>query len=496
MKKAKCLLAVGLVAVLLTACGGSNGANGDNERENNVTPPSNGSNYSETTEASPYDFTETLMDLEGRVITLLAIDVRNHWDYDFDDIDRTPNETLRVMEILREIESDYNTEIELFWHEPPGLLALIQQNRIAGDAPFDLFELNLSDFTVNTLWSQGLVMPVNHPAINDIIMPLENPWKATEFTTFGDTQWAVHFKPFNTPTVLRDVLIFNETLRSRFGLPVFYDMVRERTWDWNNFENILSEIVTASNGQVFPVMYWHESSITPIFIASNNGTIVETGSGGLTFVGDVNDNALAAMNFIRSMAEREFFHPSAPRHAHFATEHVGGVMARGEALFLFGEYATMKNLTRQALGYENDFTFGILPPPIGPNGTNFTAVITSEMLYHVMADIERPYQAAAILVAIANRTAQRTYRVVDHERRYSLQSEASAEMLEILLNNITVDVSRIHGGSRSAGGQGIVGAGLRILRLEHTPVQAMQYIGSQVQTWFDALNDLDISDTY
>jgi len=489
-------MAVGLVVMLLAACGNGSGTNGDDTQ-----PPSqNGYNEEPPTtlpgdELSPYEFTETLMDLDGRLITFLAVDARNHWDYDFEDIDRTPNETLRVMEILREIERDYNTSIEIYWHIPSGLQQLLVQNRIAGEAPFDLFETNLSDFMVNNIWAAGVVMPVTHPAIVDVIMPHDNPWRASEFTTFGenDTQFAVHFKPFNTPTILRDVLIFNETLRAQFGLPVFYDMVRNGEWTWNTFDNILSEIVSASNGTVFPIAYWHESGVIPVFVASNNGTIVDRTPDGLRFVGDTNDNALEAMNFIRTIAERDFFHPMSPRHQHFSTEHFGGILARGEALFAFGEYATMKNLTRQAIGYENDFTFGILPPPIGPRGTNFVGVISSDMLYHVMYGIERPEEAAAVLVAIANRTGQRTYRMIDHERRYSLQSEASAEMLEILLNNIVIDVSRIHGSSRSAGAQGLVGAGLRILRLEQTPVQSMQEIAPLAQVWFDELNALGAS---
>jgi ABC-type glycerol-3-phosphate transport system substrate-binding protein len=498
MKKTKRLIAVGLTAVFLAACGGGNGGEvtptptPGQTNDGQVSQNGDGNDAPGDAAPSPYEFTETPMNLNGRTITMLAVDARNHWDYDRVDVDRTPNETLRVIDILREIEEDYNATIEIYWHPASGLLQMLVANRAVGDAPFDLLELNLSDFTVNSLWSQRLVMPVSDPAISHVIKPLENPWKATEFTTFGGVQFAVHFKPFNTPTVLRDVITFNETHRQTLDLPNFYDMVRDRTWTWDNFESILNDIVVRSNGEIFPMIYWHESGIIPPMIAANNGTIAQrTPGGGLVFVGAENGPALHAMNTVQDWMERNWFHPYAPRSGHFATGvGVGGVMSRGDAFFAFGEYALIKNLTRQAVGYQNEFNFGIIPTPIGPNATEFTSVITSEMLYHVMNDIDRPEEAAAILVAIANRTAQRTYRVIAHELNYTLQTMDSAQMLEIMLNNIVVDVSRIHGASRSGGGSGIVAAGLRILRLETTPVQAMQEISAMVQHWFDELDAL------
>jgi len=486
MKKVIRITAIGMVVALLAACGGTN----EPQEQREVTGPS----LTER-EPSPYDFEETWMDLNGRTITMLAVNARNLWDYDFFDPERTMNETLRVMDILGEIGHEYNASIEVFWHTADGLMAMLGQNRTAGDAPFDLFELNLSDFTVNNLWRDGHVMPVTHPEIVDIIKPHDNPWRASEFTTFGETQFAVHFRPFNTTEILRDIIVFNESHRQTFGLPCFYDMVRQGEWTWENFDRILNDVWVQSNNTVHPIVYWHESSIIPIFIASNNGRIAERmPNGSIQFVGDINDNALDAMHFVQSMALRNgFIHPRAPRSTHFIqNDTMGRIMASGEAFFAFSEYALIRNLTRHTVGYESDYDFGIIPPPVGPNGTGITTSVSSELLYHVMADIRAPREAAAILVAIANRTAQRTYRVIQYESNYSLQSSGSAEMLELLLNNVVIDISRIPGQTRQGGGQGIVAAGLRILRGEHTPIQAMQYIQSQVQVWYSYLDDLCI----
>jgi len=487
MKKIRNMIILVLVVSFLAACGGSNG---NNDREPGETTPDD-PGFTDPIDygPSPYDFQETLMDLEGRVITMLTVGGRNFWDYDREDIDRTPNETLRQIEILRQIGEDYNAEIELYFHAASGLTAMLISERTAGNAPFDLFEAKMADFTMNTLWANNLVIPVTHPSISHVIMPYENPWRTSDFTTIGEVQWAVSFQPQNSNYVLEDVIVFNETLRQRFGLPNLYQMVRDGEWTWQNFENILQDIVNASNGTVFPLIYSHEMNITPMMVGSNNGRIAENTADGLRFVGDINEPALAAMHLIQSFGERGWFHPYVPTHNHSSLGHVGTALANGEAFFGFSWYSMIKNLTRQAPGYEGEYTFGIIPAPIGPNNTTgHTTVVHNELLYYVMSEIERPYQAAAILVAMANRAGQRTYRVLQHEARYSLQSDASVEMLEMMLNNITIDVSRIHGASRTAAGTGIVGAGLRILRSDTTPVVAMQEIQGTMQGWFDDLN--------
>jgi len=128
---------------------------------------------------------------------------------------------------------------------------------------------------------------------------------------------------------------------------------------------------------------------------------------------------------------------------------------------------------------------------MGPQATEFMTSVYTEVLYHVMYGIDRPYQAAAILVAMANRTRTATYRLIDHELRYSLMDNDSAEMMEIMLSNVKIDISRIHGSARTSGGESLVAANNRMLNGDETPVVAMQRIAPSMQMWFDTLNTLD-----
>jgi len=492
MKKAIRIIAVGLVMVLLAACGNGSGDSGNGGGGNggggNDPDPGYGSDVIDRP-PSPYDFQETWMDLDGRFVTMIVNASRNLWDYDLYDIDRTPNDTLRVIDILREIQEEYNFTLEIERHPSAGFLNMLREYRIAGDTPFDIVEVGLTDFGVDGLWLFNLAMPVNHPAIVDIIMPDENPWPGAGFSTIGDTQWAVHFRPFNSPTVLGPTLIFNETLRARLGLPNFYDLVRNDEWTWDRFDSLLGEISNVSGGSIYPVIYSGANAIMPSFIASNNGHITVNTEAGFQFVGDTNENALEAMNFlVNNIAERNFFHPISPIHGHGIS--IAREVADGEALFIFDYYAMLRNLRDQNPGYETDYVFGLLPPPRGPRADGYISVLYAEVLYHIVNDIDRPEQIAAVLVAMANRTIQRPYLVLEHELRYTLHTNASGEMLELMLNNVVIDISRVVAASRTAGDHGTTGAANRILGMRATPIQSMQEMVGSIQDQFNTVNDM------
>jgi hypothetical protein len=484
--------AILVAAFVFAACGGGESAatprptqTDDGDRTNDGDqnrPPS-------TTYADALLFEETLMDLDEREIVLLVNTSRNLWSLDLMDPDRTANDTIRVTEILRQIEADYNCTIVIERHESQGFLTMLRNNRAVGDTPYDIIEVGITDFGTDGLWLFNLAMPMTDPLISDVIKPFENPWPGAGFATIGNTKWAVHFRPFNSPTVLGPTLIFNETLRERFSMPNLYDMVRNKTWNWDAFDTMMGMVSTASNGQVFPVIYSSANAIMPSLIASNNGAIAVNTIEGIYFVGDINENALEAMNFaVSNIAHRGYFHRTSPVSGH--GNNILPAVVNGEAFFIFDYYQMLRNLTAQNPGYENDFTFGLLPPPLGPKATEYTSVLYSEVIYHIANDIRWPEEAAAILVAMANRTIQRPETVIDHELRYTLQNQNSADMLEILMNNVTIDISRVVAQARTQGDMGTTGAVNRILGMRATPIQAMIEMATQQQEWYNVVNDL------
>ena len=437
--------------------------------------------------AGTQSFTETPMDLGGRQITMLTLDHRNLWSYDRNDLERTPNETLRVIDIIRGIENEYNFIFEVYHRPAAGFLDMLFASWIAGDMPFDIIESSVTDFAVDALWSHELVMPMTHPAIADIIFRNNNQWSAsTSLATVGDTVFGVGFRPLSSPTVIEHALIYNETLRQQLNLPNFYDMVRNGVWTWDAFETIATNIDAVGDG-IFPIMYSWSASIMNPFIASNNGQMVTNTANGFQFVGYRNDNALDAMNFLQRLNNNGFFHPTRPDTAWHSVA-INDEFARGEAVFAFAPYALLRNLTNQRPGYENNFVFGLLPTPVGPQGLGVNTVITSDVIYHIAADIRAPHEVAAILVAMANRTTLPSSWIVQDEAWYTFQTDGSVDMLELMLDNAVADISRVVAASRTAGVHGVTGSANLILHSQLTPIQAMQQMADQMAYWLDNIN--------
>jgi hypothetical protein len=230
------------------------------------------------------------------------------------------------------------------------------------------------------------------------------------------------------------------------------------------------------------------------FIAANNGKIAENDSQtGFRFIGDENQNAINAMNYVvDNIKARNYIHPRSPVRDHGVAIHEQ--LCRGEAVFAFANYSLLKNITIQAPGHETDFTFGIIPPPMGNDAIregqqNYISVSASEVIYTINLNIPEPREVAAIIVALANRTTK-TERLIEYEAYNTLQDSDSREMLEIMLANNVVDVSRVVAASRTQGDHGTTGAYNRILGQRATAAQAMQEMKSSIQAQYDVVNNL------
>ena len=83
------------------------------------------------------------------------------------------------------------------------------------------------------------------------------------------------------------------------------------------------------------------------------------------------------------------------------------------------------------------------------------------------------------MVAIANRTGKQD--IIETELMNSLQDMESADMLQIMYDNMTIDYSRSISTTRSAVGS----ANKAIMNLEATPKEKYEEIASKIQDIFD-----------
>lgn len=477
-KKSMCLAAA---VVLLAGCGGNQAEIGSSVPSPEPAPAAEtGQETSVKQEeeipegeklAQQYTgFVETPMDLGGREIRFVTT-AANRYTYG-EEKDKTSNETLEIIEALELIEKDYNCKITVELLKGRDMVEAALTAKAAGETIGDILEFGVSDTQMEQIYANNLVMPLETPGIAEIIKRDSNPWLAqTGFGNMFGHQYGVHFKTNNSGDLLRGVVLFNKNLADKYNVGNLYDMVKNNEWTFDKFAEINASIASQAGGEVYPMAYSHEGIYSPLLVFANNGTYAENTDTGYVYKA-LSDNTLEATNFAADLVKRGYVHPTSGK-----TTDIEKAFADGEALFFFGNYNSLKNYTIGKVPTED--SFGLLPAPRGPQGAGYNSVAYTDALYHIMNNIEKPEEAAAVLVAIANRTSKRN--MIDTELMYTLQDEESAEMLQLMYDNVVLDTSRTVSTARST----IKGANTAILALEQTPKEAYESIEATIQSQYD-----------
>jgi ABC-type glycerol-3-phosphate transport system substrate-binding protein len=418
-------------------------------------------------------FTETPMDLGGRTIRFITT-AASRYTY-AEDKDTTSNETLEIIAALETIEKDYNCTIEVEQLKGRDMVEALVTSKSAGDVYGDILEFGASDTYLEDIYSANLVMPLEDAKIADIIKLDGNPWlPASDFGRMFGHQYGVHFKTNNSGDLLRGVVLFNQELVNKYNLGDMYELVDKKEWTFEKFEELCANVASQSDGSVYPMLYNQEGIFIPMLIYANGGTVAEYTDKGYQFTA-LQDNTIEAINFAQDLAKNGYIHPESENRSTNETN-----FANGEAVFYFTNYASLKKYTQGTIPMED--SVGLLPGPLGTNGdSNYNAVSYTEAMFHVMNNVEKPEEVAAVLVAIANRTGK--VNMIETELMNTLQDEKSAEILEMMYNNMICDFSRAISKSRSP----ISGANKSIMLLEKTPKEAYEEIAGSIQTIFDEL---------
>lgn len=478
-----------LSAGMLAGCG-KGASTGGNNVSNEKTEPTNAVDKPEVTAAPEVTtapeveetpsladqytgFEETVMDLGGRTIKFVTT-VASRYQY-AEDKDATPNETLEIIAALESIEKDYNCVIEVEQLKGRDMVEALVTAKSAGDVYGDILEFGCSDTYLEEIYAGNLVMPLEDERISDIIKLDTNPWlPASLFGRMFGHQYGVHFKTNNSGDLLRGVVLFNKDLVEKYNLGDMYQLVRNKEWTFEKFEEMSASIAAQSDGTVYPLLYGNEGIFLPMLTYANGGTAAEYRDDKYVFTG-LQDKTLEALNFAVDLKTKGYYHPQSE-----VSKQDEPTFANGEAVFFFGNYNSIKKYTQGVIAMED--SVGIIPAPLGPNGNGeYNAVSYTEAMFHVIDNVEKPEEVAAVLVAIANRTGKRD--MIETELMNTLQDEDSAEMLQLMYDNMVLDLSRSISTSRTP----IKVANQSILKLEKTPKEAYEEIESTIQTVFDEL---------
>jgi ABC-type glycerol-3-phosphate transport system substrate-binding protein len=466
MKKSMCMA---MTALVLSGCSGKT-KGGDAQ----TTTPQATENLSEGKRlAKQYTgFEETPMDLGGREIKFVST-AANRYTY-AEEKDKTPNDTLAIIDALKTIEKDYNCKITVEMMKGKDMVSNLLTAKAAGQVYCDILEFGVTDTYIDDIYSNNLVMPLEDPNVSKVIKLDSNPWlPQTGFGKMFGHQYGVHFKTSNSGDLLRGVLLFNKNLAEKYKIGNLYDMVKKDTWTFDKFAEISASIASQAGGKIYPIAYSHEGIYNPLFVYANNGVYAENTDKGYVFKA-LSENNLEAANFAVDLVKKGFVHPTSGK-----TTDIEKAFANGESVFFFGNYATLKKFTTGSMPTEDKF--GLLPAPRGPHGKGYNSVAYTDALFHVMNNVQKPEQVAAVLTAIANRTSQKD--IIQNELMYTLQDEESADMLKLMLNNVALDSSRIISAARGP----LKTANLDMLSLQKTPKEAYESMQTELQAAFDAV---------
>jgi ABC-type glycerol-3-phosphate transport system substrate-binding protein len=473
MKRTMCLA---IATLMMSGCGSKTVAvsNADKSQQTKAQETTQAQTLSKGEElAKQYTgFIETPMDLGGREIKLVST-VGGRYKYS-DPKDKTPNDTLEVMDHLKSIEKEYNCKITIESMKGKNMVESLLAAKAAGKPYCDILEFGVSDTYLEQIYANNLVMPLEEGEAGKIINLSKNPWRPQSgFGKLMGHQYGVNIKTNNSGELLRGVLLFNKDLAKKYDLGDFYDLVKKDQWTFEKFSEILAKASAQTAGSdVYPLGYLYEADFTPLLVYANNGTYAENTNEGYKYTA-LSDNVLEATNFGVDLIKKGYTHPkSGLKNAEIDTP-----FADGKMIFYFAEYNLLKMITSGTL--PSEYNFGILPAPRGPKGKGYNSVSYTDSLFHVMNNVEKPEQVAAVLTAIANRTSKKD--ILNTELKYTLQDEQSGEMLTLMYNNVTLDYAR---GISTARGT-IAGANKKILSLEQTPKEAYESIQDMMQAYYN-----------
>lgn len=442
-------------------------------------------------------FVETPMDLNSRTIRI-ACSADSRYNYvrrdGKEEISFTSAGTLYVIDILKEIEKDYNCKFEVTpSRRGRDIIQDLLDGKAAGAPCYDIIDMDVSETDLNQIYAQGLLMDLNDPAVKDIVRVDTNPWKAqSDFGIYQGKQYAINFVPKNSYDNLCNALLFNKTLADKYGLGDLYGMVKDGTWTWAKFEELCESIVRQSDGAVTPAGYGGESLIFPMAVFSNGGSIAKRVDGGLAYVADRDGKAIAAADWLYRLREKGYLAPGREKESGGSE---GGAAAQsglgfedfkaGKCVFFFDNYRDLSKLviygSSQHLIDTSSWNFyGLLPHPLGPDSDGtYHSVTCSASMQAICAGVEKPEEVAAVLVAIANRVDRSLEDFYEIEMSCVLNSSNDLEMLKILCSDMRSDLSRV------AASQEIDGAFKQVLKLEQSGREAFESVAEELQKIYD-----------
>lgn len=426
-------------------------------------------------------FTETVVDLEGRTIKWATgwIGTYDYWENKAE----TPTDVLKNIQILKDIEADYNCKIELvdldginYWSQE--LSEQFAMAKTSGDTFADIldWQTNMNPGTV--IYKDYLVGIQDIPYLMATVDA--GAWSVASMNTEYDGK--IYGLNNEAPLgYIRSLLLYNKDYAAEYGIEDMYALVNNDGWNFDKFMEICEKAYDQSGGKVSGIVtrYGMPGALLEQFMTSNNAVPFAQKDGDLiTSIGT--EKGIRAAQFVVDMINKKLIDLE-------VTGDPFDYFVAGKCMFYIAQGWEVGSVAE-----ELNADIGVLPMPKGPDATEYASYFDQIRITSIVNNGSDNADAAArVLVAFKARQAD-TY--LDYEDEgtpydwlddlsYDVGDAESLAMAEIINKGVQMNYITM-----LANVPGWGDAKDQICKGMATPAEAMGAIVDQIQAVIDEAN--------
>lgn len=418
-------LVTALCLSMFTGCGNQdlNQGEGNDPTSTPTATPSPSGTDNQGEEAR---FVENIYDMGGKTIKICDTWI---WDELAGDPSTFSRWETNALATIEQIEKDYNVNIEFMFSSPFETGESVATSVAAGQVYANIF-VTRNDLNLAMGWVDSYAADVN--TIQNLGLGT-NDWNEctdSNMSSNGEKQIGVSFNVETDPAQQMLVLIFNKDLAEQYEIEDIYELVRNNEWTYDKFKEICSDITTKSNGAVKGLL---TAEFELGYFAATNGLDCVIEQDGKYVYNGLSEEVVTGLEFAQSLVSEGLFDLDLYAES--------GIDGNGERSHQFGrEHKTLFFVCSYPwLVSDIDYrleNYGIVPLPMGPDSDGYVGVLQYEKMFNFIEGDPDIEDAAAVLVAIANRlslTDEEFYQA-QYDRGY-IRDEESFEFMKMMLEN-------------------------------------------------------------
>lgn len=354
-------------------------------------------------EAEDNPFREEIVDLGGRTIKF-ATGWMDHYDY-AEVKEETSVHALKNIQILKDIEEDYNCKIELvstanqsYWSQD--LAEQLALAKSSGDTYADILHWQTNQNPGVVMYRDYLV-PFDDVPILKTSLDLESWSSVSKLSQFRNKLYGG-----NTSSAIgetRTLLLFNKDYAEQYDVGNLFDYVKNDEWTYDKFMEVSEKVYDKSGGAVSSVVtsYGMPSYFLELFMTSNDAVPIDQKDGLLVNNVGTEKSIRGAQFYVdlvnKKLIDLDYIANQDPSPLQY--------FSSGKSMFFVAQYWEIQ-FVDQAM----EFDFGVLPMPKGPDATDYASFTNMLGMMSIVntGDAEAIDAAAHVLIALSKRQ-QDTY---------------------------------------------------------------------------------------